>query len=119
MSAGICILNKNAIAMAADSAVTIGNHLAVHNSANKLFSMSRIAPVGAIIYSSTSLMGVPFELIIKEYKKKIGDFTFPLLKDYFSDFVNFIERNKDLFLLEQHEESYIKSVFANLIDGLI
>ena len=42
MSAGICIMNKNAIAMAADSAVTIGQHVAIHNSANKLFSLYRI-----------------------------------------------------------------------------
>ena len=39
MSAGICIMNKNAIALAADSAVTIGQHLAIHNSANKLFAL--------------------------------------------------------------------------------
>lgn len=43
MSAGICIMNRNAIAMAADSAVTVGDHAAIHNSANKLFSLSRVA----------------------------------------------------------------------------
>ena len=50
MSAGICIMNKNAIALAADSAVTIGQHLAIHNSANKLFALSKVAPInrGAI-----------------------------------------------------------------------
>jgi len=52
MSAGICIMNKTAIALAADSAVTIGDHLAIHNSANKLFSLSRVAPVGVIVYSN-------------------------------------------------------------------
>ena len=31
MSAGICIMNRNAIAMAADSAVTVGDHAAIHN----------------------------------------------------------------------------------------
>lgn len=46
MSAGICIMNKNAIALAADSAVTIGQHLAIHNSANKLFALSKVAPIG-------------------------------------------------------------------------
>ena len=46
MSAGICIMNKNAIALAADSAVTVGNHLAIHNSANKLFNVSRVAQIG-------------------------------------------------------------------------
>ena len=39
MSAGICIMNKHAVAMAADSAVTIGQHVAIHNSANKLFAI--------------------------------------------------------------------------------
>lgn len=52
MSAGICIMNRNAIAMAADSAVTVGDHVAIHNSANKLFSLSKVAPVGAIIYAN-------------------------------------------------------------------
>lgn len=32
MSAGIIVMNKNAIAMAADSAVTIGNHAAIADS---------------------------------------------------------------------------------------
>ena len=70
MSAGICIMNKQAIAMAADSAVMIGNHEAIHNSANKLFSLSRIAPVGLIIYANSTLMNVPVEIIVKEYKRK-------------------------------------------------
>lgn len=42
MSAGICIMNKNAIALAADSAVTIGQHLAIHNSANKIQQTSSL-----------------------------------------------------------------------------
>lgn len=34
MSAGICIMNRNAIAMAADSAVTVSDHAAIRYSAN-------------------------------------------------------------------------------------
>ena len=77
MSAGICIMNRNAIAMAADSAVTVGDHVAIHNSANKLFSLSKVAPVGAIIYANGAFMSVPMEIIIKEYKKSIGRKTSP------------------------------------------
>ena len=72
MSAGICIMNKNAIALAADSAVTIGPHLAIHNSANKLFALSKVAPVGAIIYSNAEVMGIPVEILIKQYKRDLG-----------------------------------------------
>lgn len=72
MSAGICIMNKNAIALAADSAVTIGQHLAIHNSANKLFALSKVAPVGVIIYANAELMDIPAEIIIKQYKKNLS-----------------------------------------------
>ena len=74
MSAGICIMNKNAIALAADSAVTIGPHLAIHNSANKLFALSKVAPVGAIIYSNAEVMGIPVEILIKQdvYKRQLS-----------------------------------------------
>ena len=73
MSAGICIMNRNAIAMAADSAVTVGDHAAIHNSANKLFSLSRVAPVGVIVYANAALMTVPIEIIVKQYKKQLAD----------------------------------------------
>lgn len=69
MSAGICIMNRNAIAMAADSAVTVGDHAAIHNSANKLFSLSRVAPVGVIVYANAALMTVPIEIIVAVYPR--------------------------------------------------
>ena len=62
MSAGVIIMNKNAIALAADSAVTIGNHLAIHNSANKVFALSKVAPVGVITYANATFMDIPMQM---------------------------------------------------------
>ena len=82
MSAGVIIMNKNAIALAADSAVTIGNHLAIHNSANKAFALSKVAPVGVITYANATFMDIPIEVIIKQYKHDLGckKFFFILIK---------------------------------------
>ena len=110
MSAGICIMNKQAIALAADSAVTIGDHVAIHNSANKLFSLSKVAPVGLIIYANASLMSVPMEIIVKEYKHQLENKTFDSLNDYVEDFKSYIEANSDLFRFEHTEGSYILNV---------
>ena len=118
MSAGICIMNKNAIALAADSAVTIGQHLAIHNSANKLFAVSKIAPVGVIIYSNAELMGVPMELIIKQYKSKLKNRVFPNLIDYVSDFLRFLVSESSLLHFPANENSYVKSVYTDLLSGL-
>lgn len=90
MSAGICIMNKNAIALAADSAVTIGPHLAIHNSANKLFALSKVAPVGAIIYSNAEVMGIPVEILIKQYKRDLGQKAFDFLEEYVNDFISYL-----------------------------
>lgn len=119
MSAGICIMNKQAIAMAADSAVTIGDHAAIHNSANKLFAISKVASVGMIIYSNASFMQVPMEIIVKQYKKSIGDKTFLKLNDYVDDFVNFLETNYSFFRFEKNEERYVVDVLLSFVVSII
>lgn len=118
MSAGICIMNKNAIALAADSAVTIGQHLAIHNSANKLFALSKVAPIGVIIYSNAELMGVPMELIIKQYKSELRNKVFPNLSDYVTDFLKFLILKSDLFHFPTNEKSYVTNVYVDLLNGL-
>ena len=117
MSAGICIMNRNAIAMAADSAVTVGAHAAIHNSANKLFSLSRVAPVSLIIYANATLMTVPVEIIVKQYKKQLSDRVFPKLNDYVDDFMGYIESNSKLFRFEITERSYVMQLFCDLLIG--
>lgn len=118
MSAGICIMNKNAVALAADSAVTIGQHLAIHNSANKLFALSKFAPVGVIIYANSELMFVPAETIIKQYKKELGENTFESIENYVTDFLSFLAKRKNLFRFECNEQQYVKNVYVDLLNGL-
>lgn len=118
MSAGICIMNKNAIALAADSAVTVGQHIAIHNSANKLFSLSRFEPIGAIIYANAEFMQIPMETIIKQYKSNLGTKSFASLNDYVSDFINYIESHKSLFHFENNEKAYVESVYIDLLNGM-
>lgn len=118
MSAGICIMNKTAIALAADSAVTIGPHLAIHNSANKLFAISKIAPVGAIVYASAELMGIPIEIIVKQYKRKLELSTFPTLQEYVNSFLAFLTEETTLFHFSANEKAYITQVYVDLLYGL-
>lgn len=119
MSAGICIMNRNAIAMAADSAVTIGDHIAIHNSANKLFSLSRVAPVGVIVYANAALMTVPIEIVVKQYKKQLGDRVFSKLSEYVDDFLGYLEANSRFFRFDVNEQLYVLQVFVDLMRGLL
>ena len=90
MTAIVGVLNKHAVAIAADSAVTMGNTHKVINSANKIFTLSKYHPVAVMTYNNAAFMGVPWDIIIKEYRKQLKDKSFPCLKDYVDDFINYL-----------------------------
>lgn len=119
MSAGVIIMNKNAIALAADSAVTIGNHLAIHNSANKVFALSKVAPVGVITYANAAFMDIPIEVIIKQYKNDLGCKKFDKLSEYLEDFLSYLTQNQSLFHFDRNERNQVLQIIKNLFDGLI
>jgi len=125
MTAEIAILNRNAVAMAADSAVTL--HLPggqkIYNTVNKLFTLSKYRPVGVMVYGSAEFMRIPWETIIKMYRAEFYDKKFNLLEEYASDFIKFFERENILFPEDLQAESaldYLRLGFFQLkrrIDG--
>ena len=92
MTAIVGVLNKHAVAIAADSAVTMGNTHKVVNSANKIFTLSKFHPVAIMTYNNAAFMGVPWDMIIKEYRKGLRKRSFPKLEGYVSDFIDFLHK---------------------------
>ena len=118
MTAEIAILNKESVALAADSAVTIGeSEDKIYNSANKLFALSKFHPVGIMISGSANFMGTPWETIIKEFRNQLYDESYYHLEDYANEFINFTETNK-LGISEEFQSSYVEqvawSIFAQI-----
>ena len=70
MTCEVAVMNKRGIALAADSAVTLGDGKKIYQSAEKLFSLSPTIPVAIMTYGSADMMGVPWETIIKIYAKR-------------------------------------------------
>lgn len=95
MTAIVSVMNKHAAALAADSAVTYTsyNKSKVLNCANKIFNLSKYEPVGIAVYSNATLMGTPWDLIIKLYRKELGGIKKNTLKEYVVDFLEFLKRN--------------------------
>ena len=98
MTAEIGILNKQGVALAADSAVTFtsGNQMKVLNTANKLFNLSSYEPVGIMMYSNGDYMGTPWEIIIKQYRKFLNKTKFKTLKEYGQNFFEYVFSNKKI-----------------------
>ncbi len=112
MTAEIAIMNKSAIALAADSAVTFNSPKGqkIKNSVNKLFTLSRYAPIGIMIYGNGELMGVPWESTIKIYRKVLGSRTYTTLQEYAEHFINFLDKGNELFSKEEQLAYFIGCV---------
>src|SRR3569833_1281778 len=72
MTAEIAIINRSAVTLAADSAVTltVRGGEKIYNAADKLFVISDTVPIGVMIYNNLDFMGVPLEVAIKEFRQK-------------------------------------------------
>lgn len=95
MTAIVGVLNKHAVAIAADSAATINGVLGrkVLNQATKIVTLSKYHPVAVMIYSSSSFLGTPWDVIVKLYRDRLGDNDFNSVSDYISDFIQFLTDN--------------------------
>lgn len=124
MTAVVAIMNKSGIALAADSAVTVTNGTnnysssKIYNTANKLFMLSKYHPVGIMVYSSAEFMQVPWELIIKLYRKNLGKESFKTIEQYRDNFLEFILGN-DSFSFSDKEDDYLSNKIFRIVSYIL
>lgn len=116
MTAQVALMNKSAVALATDSAVTINTSGGekIYNTVNKLFMLSKYYPIGIMIYGSAQFMGIPWESVIKIYRKELKDKSFDSLKNYFEDFLNFLKTSK-ILVNERNEIEYFSQCFGGYL----
>lgn len=119
MTAEIAILNREAVAIAADSAATFsdGTSQKIFSSANKIFSLSKHHPIGIMIYGNALFMGVPWETIIKVYRKNLGNNKFNTLYEYSKNFIEFLKGDTKLFP-EKEQEKYVRGSIYGFFFGM-
>lgn len=92
MTAEIAVMNTKAVALAADSAVTINYGEKVYHSVDKLFQLSCVHPVGVMFYGRDNFLNIPWETIIKSYRQRLKDAHFPTVSAYARDFFQFLQQ---------------------------
>lgn len=92
MTAEIAVINKSAIALAADSKVTLSieGRQKTFDTVNKLFSLSKSEPVGAMIYGNAEFMGFPWETVLKEYRRRNPTKNFDTVAAWAEDLLVFL-----------------------------
>lgn len=116
MTAEVAILNCSGVALAADSAVTVGSQK-IYNSAMKLFALSKVAPVAIMVYGNATLSRIPWEVVIKEYRRNLKARTFGTLNEYVDDFCKFIAGSRHLFD-EGTERAWLEERVNGILNGI-
>jgi hypothetical protein len=115
LTAEILVMNRDAIAVASDSASTLSPEKIFN--ANKIFALSKKSPVGIMFYDSALFMGIPWETLTKEYRKEFGDKKFSHLDQYSNNFFRFLMNQKINLLNDIQKEHFLDYLDdeANLI----
>lgn len=108
MTAEVAVMNKSAVALAADSAmtVTVANPPKTYPT-NKLFALSKHHPIGIMIYNNAEFMNVPWETIVKMYRRQLGTSTKSTVKDYAEDFLGYAG-NSSICTAEQRRDNLLR-----------
>lgn len=112
-------MNRGAVAMAADSAVTISSRHSqtIYQSVDKVFQLIDGRPIGIMIYNNAEIMNVPWETVITLYRSASSKKKFNSVEEYAEDFLGFLESNNDLFPQKHQDLEFFKTVA--IIYGMI
>jgi hypothetical protein len=122
MTSEVLMLNKDAVVIAADSAVTTGRdpHPRYSKSANKIFDMSVHGNVALTIYDNADIDRVPWELAVKLFRMNDPKVKTqrPKLVDYQTDLLSYLQGNASLFPASVRSKLLAKRLFAAAVHVL-
>ena len=122
MTAEIAILNRTAVALAADSIVTLAGPRSskTYDSAEKIFQLSRFQPIGLMIYNNALFMNAPLEVLVRRYREKVPTTGFQELVQVWPAFETFLlefKRDRDDEI--EHFQGMIGAELAAFADAIV
>lgn len=116
MTTEIAVINRLGVALATDSAVTIsGDQPKVFDTGDKLFELCEHAPIGVMINGNMDLLGVPWEIIIKDFRRDAEDGV-KTIRQWLQALLDFASQHKAFS--ETAERSYLVSLAIEELDSL-
>ena len=91
-TAEIAILNRTAVALAADSVVTLSSPRGrkTYNSAEKIIEPSHAQPIGLMIYNNAQHLNAPLEVIVRNFRSTLTTTGFDRLQNVWPTFSRYL-----------------------------
>ena len=118
MTTEIAVSNRLGIALATDSAVTItgGGRVKIFDTADKLFELSAQHPVAVMFNGNMDCLGVPWEILVKDFRRAEGECNRPTIAKWADDFLEYVQGHS---LVSEHlTGGYIENVATKEIGAV-
>ncbi|MGI9435160.1 MAG: hypothetical protein ACR2Q4_10095 [Geminicoccaceae bacterium] len=112
MTAEALVMNKNGVAIATDSVVTVATSDGPksYNTINKLFRFSATEPIAIMVYGSVEFAQLPWETLILHHRNQLGERRLATVEDYANEFLDYLRR---VDLTEEDQSS----MFLEMLHG--
>ncbi len=122
MTAEIALLNRKAVALAADSIATLAGPnngvIKTYDSAEKIFELSRNMPLGLMTYNSTEFLQIPIEILVREFRKVFDD-DVTKINEIWPKFHKFLQDESEGFSgLDKHIFSNLDNLVSPILKSL-
>jgi len=109
MTAEVAVMNSLGVAIAADSAVTIGSkgNYKTYYTQQKLFNLSKNHFVGIMVYADSVFMDINWEIIINEFSKYLGEKPLFTLEDYPKELLRFLS---DFKYVDHYQKVFLETI---------
>ncbi len=107
MTSEIAVMNQRAVALAADSAVTLidGRTVVVRNEQRKLYQLIEGRPVGVMFFGMADVMGHPWDQLIAHFQNTKPEQS-SRLGGYATAFTGMLDHLEDFFPRERQKDEY-------------
>ena len=118
MTTEIAVSNRLGIALATDSAVTItgGGKVKIFDTADKLFELSSRHPVAVMFNGNMDCLGVPWEILVKEFRNAEGDRERASVAEWAGDFLSYVQSHS--LISEKTIGGYVENVASKEIEAV-
>jgi len=121
MTSLVVLMNNQAAAVAADTAVTISDGFGktrTRTGVKKLFRLSEDKPVSIMIYGGAEIMGMSWGPIITQFRREFGGRSFDTVAQYADHFLSYLD-SYDAIFSEDIQKRYYLFYLRTIYDWVI
>ena len=119
MTTCIAVMNRTAVALSADSTVSIpyGSGTKHFQGVSKVLAAHVKDPVGVMVYGTPHFAGLPWEIVIEEFRQQHRT-SQPHVKDHTRLFFKFLEQQLGTWAEQPVQDEFADSLFMPLLTSI-